>query len=471
MAERFSTRLLNEEREFHLHELFFSTTDSRGVIRFGNDVFARVAGLSLEELSGSPHSIIRHPDMPRSVFRLFWEIIRQGKTIAAYVKNLAADGRYYWVLAVAMPIEDGFLSVRMKPSSELLPAVRQLYDRMLALERSVEIEPKQRVAAMEASTKLLLQQLLELGFQSYEDFMLHALATEISSRQSRLAASGLIPPPAYHPNGPCVESEEFECLIHLQQACRTMDRELKVVFDCLEKFKTMNITLAENSKNVLRSAESIRTLSMNATIAANKMGDRAGTLLVVADSLGSVSNSSQSVTTELASRIQAVVAVLNQLMFDVAATKLQCEVSLHFLDELLECIHDGVSVRLDTRLKDCLKILLDQIVSRVTAIFEHLEGTEGRIKELETQLDRLELNNRTLRFVQFAGKKESSGDANEFAVVFQEVWSHIEATKMSCESLSNTIHASLNQVRSLHLLKLKLNNSLSTLDRLTAFIS
>lgn len=70
MVERLNPRLLNEEREFNLNELFFSTTDNRGVIRYGNDVFARVAGLSLTELTGSPHSLIRHPDMPRTVFRL-----------------------------------------------------------------------------------------------------------------------------------------------------------------------------------------------------------------------------------------------------------------------------------------------------------------------------------------------------------------------------------------------------------------
>lgn len=463
MAERLSVRLLNEERDFQLHELFFSTTDNHGVICHGNEVFARVSGMSLEELIGSPHNIIRHPDMPRAVFRLFWDMIRNGKTIAAYVKNLATDGRYYWVLAVAMPSEGGYLSVRMKPSSELLPVVQRLYNQMLAVERNIEIEPKKRLAAMEASTQLLHRHLLELGFPTYEDFMLHALATELSSRHSKLINAHPNSTNDRHSNRYLNPTSEFDFLVPLLRACRTLDGELKVAFDQLEKFKEMNIQLSKNSASVLRSAESIRSLSMNAKIAANRMGNRHSTLLVVADSLGTVSHNSQSVITELAARMQAVIAILSQLMFDVAATKLQCEVSIQFLEELL----DGDLHEMDVKLEGSLRTLFDQIASRVGSVFDHLQSTEGRMLELQTQLERLERNNRTLRFVQFAGKKESSGETNGFGVVFQEVKSHIDATKLNCDSLSNSIQASLAQVRLLRMLKGKLSDSLSVLGELS----
>ncbi len=462
MAERFGGRLLNEERDFQLHELFFSTTDSRGVICHGNEVFARVSGLELAELIGAPHSIIRHPDMPRAVFRLFWEMIRNGKTIAAYVKNLAADGRYYWVLAVAMPIENGYLSVRLKPSSDLLPVVQRLYNQMRAVERNIEVEPKKRIAAMDAAAEVLYQQLLTLGFGSYEDFMLHALATELSSRHAKLAGTRPSSGRQMHMSSYSNGGSELDLLVPLLQACRTLDSELKVAFDQLEKFKEMNIQLSKDSARVLRSAESIRSLSMNAKIAANRMGNRHSTLLVVADSLGAVSHDSQEVITELASRMQAVIAVLNQLMFDVAATKLQCEVSIQFLEELLY----GDTNEIDTSLENSLKTLFGQINSRVASVFEHLQSTEGRMLELQSQLERLERNNRTLRFVQFAGKKESSGEANGFGVVFQEVKSHIDATKVNCDSLSSSIGASLAQIRMLRMLRSKLCDSLSALDGL-----
>ena len=94
----------NIESVFLPDEMFFSTTDLKGIILSGNDVFIRVSKFSKEELIGKPHNIIRHPDMPRIVFKLLWDYIQSGKPIVAYVKNIAKDGSYYWVLATVVPI-------------------------------------------------------------------------------------------------------------------------------------------------------------------------------------------------------------------------------------------------------------------------------------------------------------------------------------------------------------------------------
>lgn len=118
MDENISTT--DQESIFELNEYFISRTDKRGVIQFGNEVFYRVSGYSVEQMIGSPHNIIRHPDMPKAIFKFFWQTIKQNKTIAAYVKNKSIDGKYYWVFATAFPTKDGYLSIRMKPSSELL---------------------------------------------------------------------------------------------------------------------------------------------------------------------------------------------------------------------------------------------------------------------------------------------------------------------------------------------------------------
>ena len=128
------------ERPFDVAELFFSTTNRKGIIQSGNDVFARVSGYTEAELLGQPHNVIRHPDMPRAVFRLLWDYLEAERPIAAYVKNMAKDGRYYWVLATAVPVTGGYLSVRLKPTSDLLPAVEALYAELLAAERAVGVE-------------------------------------------------------------------------------------------------------------------------------------------------------------------------------------------------------------------------------------------------------------------------------------------------------------------------------------------
>src|SRR5450755_433723 len=110
------------ERVIGPDELFFSTTDGRGIIRAGNSVFVRVSRYSLGELTGSPHSLVRHPDMPAGAYRLMWDRLLAGRPMGAYVKNLAKDGSHYWVFATVTPLGDGFLSVRMAPRTALQAA-------------------------------------------------------------------------------------------------------------------------------------------------------------------------------------------------------------------------------------------------------------------------------------------------------------------------------------------------------------
>ena len=81
--------LLGEE------ELIVSKTDLKGRITYANDIFLRMAKYSYAELMGAPHSLIRHPDMPRCVFKLLWDTLQSRQEIFAYVVNLAKDGSHY----------------------------------------------------------------------------------------------------------------------------------------------------------------------------------------------------------------------------------------------------------------------------------------------------------------------------------------------------------------------------------------
>ena len=114
---------IDRESELAVDELFISVTDRKGIIRLGNDVFVRVSKFAREELVGQPHNVIRHPDMPRCVFQALWDFLAAGKSVAAYVKNKAKDGSYYWVMAVVVPARDGYASVRLKPTTPLLAKV------------------------------------------------------------------------------------------------------------------------------------------------------------------------------------------------------------------------------------------------------------------------------------------------------------------------------------------------------------
>ncbi|MGI4992097.1 PAS domain-containing protein [Halobacteriovorax sp. GFR7] len=172
---------MSKEREsnFDFDELFFSRTDKRGVIASGNSVFQRVSQYEWEEMLGRPHKVVRHPEMPRGVFSLLWDTIAQDKMIGAYVNNQAKDGSNYWVFALVSPIDDGYLSVRLKPSSHFFEIVKEKYIELTQLERRKKLTPAQ-------SQETLLAMIKELGFESYEHFMIEALMQELESRQKVL---------------------------------------------------------------------------------------------------------------------------------------------------------------------------------------------------------------------------------------------------------------------------------------------
>lgn len=80
-------------------ELIISRTDLKGIITYANDTFAEISGYSADELIGKPHNIVRHPDMPKSVFKELWEDLQTKGRWSGFVKNLRKDSGFYWVYA------------------------------------------------------------------------------------------------------------------------------------------------------------------------------------------------------------------------------------------------------------------------------------------------------------------------------------------------------------------------------------
>ncbi|MCG7624578.1 PAS domain-containing protein [Epibacterium sp. Ofav1-8] len=176
---RIETRPSSGAAPFELNEVFFSRTDDRGVIAACNYVFRRVAHYSWDEIIGAPHKLIRHPDTPRGLFYLFWDTLKSGKTIGAYVKNKSKDGLHYWVYATVVPCEDGYLSARIKPSSKLFNEIQALYAKMVKAETEGGLSP-------EESAQMLIDWVHDKGFDDYQHFASHALAEELISRDEGL---------------------------------------------------------------------------------------------------------------------------------------------------------------------------------------------------------------------------------------------------------------------------------------------
>jgi PAS domain S-box-containing protein len=161
------------QHEVHLDEDSFivSKTDLKGKITYANRVFMHIAGYKENELLGVQHNILRHPDMPRGVFRLLWNVLESGNECFAYVKNMCKNGDFYWVFAnitvdydrVGNPI--GYFSVRRKPSQEAIEAITPIYQEMLRIEQ-------QAGAANAPDTSLKwLTEVLDSKDTTYEQFI------------------------------------------------------------------------------------------------------------------------------------------------------------------------------------------------------------------------------------------------------------------------------------------------------------
>jgi PAS domain S-box-containing protein len=145
-----------------------SETDLIGNIIMANDVFVDVSGYSKAELMGAPHNILRHPDMPRCVFKLLWNTIKAGKTISAFVLNRTKNGDGYWVLATVTPKSDGsgYRSERVVPKKSVVEdVIKPLYKSLLDEEKKVGGN-----AGMESSFNMVLNLLNEKGI-SYDQLI------------------------------------------------------------------------------------------------------------------------------------------------------------------------------------------------------------------------------------------------------------------------------------------------------------
>jgi len=160
------------EAFFDREEIIVSKTDARGRITYANHVFLRVAGYTEAEILGQPHSCIRHPDMPRCVFKLLWDTIQRGDEVFAYVVNMAKNGDHYWVLAHVTPTFDksgqiiGYHSNRRCPDRSAVDAIRPIYAALLDAERGFAT----KADAIASSTKVLVDTLAKAGV-SYEAFV------------------------------------------------------------------------------------------------------------------------------------------------------------------------------------------------------------------------------------------------------------------------------------------------------------
>lgn len=123
------------EKPFPEGKLIVSRTDTQGIITHCNEAFVFMSGWKEEELIGQPQNILRHPDIPKAVFKDIWDTLGANKKWSGYLKNLRKDGSYYWVNATVIPnVRNGevvgYASVRRKPAANQIKKIEVEYAKM-----------------------------------------------------------------------------------------------------------------------------------------------------------------------------------------------------------------------------------------------------------------------------------------------------------------------------------------------------
>ncbi|MCH9739470.1 MAG: PAS domain-containing protein [Epsilonproteobacteria bacterium] len=158
---------IDQEITFSKKKFIVSKTDIKGNILFVNKNFCDISGYNEDELIGTPHNILRHPDMPRAVFFLVWNSLLRGEPVSGVVKNLAKSGEYYWVIADFDIKKDAdgniksFTSFRRAAPQQVIDTVEELYETMLKIEKK---------HGMEGSLSYF-EAFLEEHHMSYDEFL------------------------------------------------------------------------------------------------------------------------------------------------------------------------------------------------------------------------------------------------------------------------------------------------------------
>ena len=141
MPRKPNVEVIDEEVTFEDEGLeartLITRTDLKGIITFASKAYRAMTKYDKEELIGSPHSIVRHPDMPAIAFKEMWDTIKDNRVWEGYVKNLRKDGKYYWVIVRIEPVYDedgnkiGYVGLRREPDRNMLPSIIRKYKDLL----------------------------------------------------------------------------------------------------------------------------------------------------------------------------------------------------------------------------------------------------------------------------------------------------------------------------------------------------
>ncbi|MBL8013526.1 MAG: PAS domain-containing protein [Candidatus Omnitrophica bacterium] len=421
---------VDRESEFLVNEIFFSTTDLVGNILSGNSVFVRVSQYDKEEIIGAPHNIIRHPDMPRVVFKVLWDYLKAKKPVVAYVKNMTKEGRYYWVLAAAFPTSNGYLSIRIKPTSEIFKLIPSVYEKLLTAEEN---------GGMEASLTLLLDILKSKGFEDYDSFMSTILIEELNCRQKLIHDNQELIAGLSQLEAAPIQDRGARDLVSTLNDIKTLCSEVTSSFDCLfddfGNLLSVEKTLKDTSVSVLSFSEQISILSLNVNINSYFAGEAGRTLSVVAKTIKNKTEEIESFTQAIVKLSRDISNHTQRLGFQTSTPRLQSAMINVFIQEVYDhALKRKVESDEIMDVKANILVLIELFTNTFSQLTNLLVPIGGKINDILDLITSINTSIYELERCNFLGNIEAAviGEKGvKFNFTFSEIKESTSVTKQS----------------------------------------
>jgi PAS domain S-box-containing protein len=410
------------EATFENDQLFFSITDQEGTILSGNEVFVRISGYEKSELIGEPHNIIRHPDMPKIVFKTLWDHLKAEKAVIAYVKNRAKGGEFYWVLAAVFPLGDRYVSIRVKPNSPLFPTLRELYAKLLMAESA---------GGVESSEALLQEHLGVLGFGGYDHFMADALLRELNERRKILVKAPVDKEGCWSEENPL----DHTLTLLRERAHEVMER-YDEWFDKIDSYQQIKSLFEEKGSTLRHLARDIVFLSLNASVASYKVASGGETFGVLSHDVRLNAKENDALIGDIHTLTGSLSQQLNEYIFAVSVSRIQIEMIHYFIYET-----HGCEVESMVELGENFEILISLLIRYAQKLRTLQLQMESTIQEILGKLSRLERQVMYLGYIQVYGIIEAAGNTDEtidFGEIFSQLKTLIHKTSGEIESMEKT---------------------------------
>ncbi len=423
----------NVEAKFNVDEIFFSSTDTKGIILEGNRVFYDVAKYEPEEMIGKPHNIVRHPDMPKTIFKVLWDHIKSKKPIIAYVKNMTKDGSYYWVVALVLPIigKDGkikkYLSIRVKPTSKFFQYIPSLYKKLKEVEEKFGIDD---------ALSFLNEELSNLGFKDYDTFMYSVLREEILSKWDTLKVKTVDIYP----------TDTFSKAIYsIFKYSKEIDNIYDTIYSNIDKLERFGRILKDKSEYIFKLTDNIRLISLNSSVESFKLGSQGMSFSVLSAEMRKNSEVGNKIIEEMKDTTDEISFVLQRIVDSISISKLEILAITQFLREILTYGKEESSGQSLCDLMYLLEQSSGEDLKYSYSLNKLLNDINEDIKKLKILIKRLE-------FLYLNGMVESAHQTEtSFSIIFTEVNKLVESTRNIVSQINNPLLEVIDENKKIYL--------------------